>query len=99
MAVSGMRMDEARKAAAPTMANAAGGASGHARLHSPPSTTASDAPMAMAGVSRPPSAPARSVAATTATFSTASVAAIAMVSSLLKPSWAGPLPLPSSAGR
>ncbi|MNT02821.1 hypothetical protein D3C72_1373310 [compost metagenome] len=99
MAVSGMRMDEARKAAAPTMAKAPGGEAGHARLHTPPNTTASDAPMAMAGVSRPPSAPARSVPAVTATLKTSSVAASAMVSSLSKLNWAGPLPLPSSAGR
>ncbi|MOA66620.1 hypothetical protein D3C78_1934500 [compost metagenome] len=52
----------------------------------------------MPGVSRPPEAPARSEALVMATFSTSSVAAIPMVSALLKPSWAAPLPLPSKAG-
>ena len=53
----------------------------------------------MPGVSSPPDAPARSELVVMATFSTSRIAAMPIVSSLLKPSCAGPLPLPSNAGR
>ena len=94
----GMLIDEARKAAAPTIAKAPSGGPGQTTDHRPPRTIASRAPFERLGVSNPPPAPARNELAVIATFNTTSITADPMLSWLAKPNGAGARPLPSSCG-
>ena len=54
MAVMGIFCAAARKAVAPIRAKAPNGELGHKRFQSPPSITASNAPLASDGVNNPP---------------------------------------------
>ncbi len=75
VAVAGIAIDTDRNAVAPTRAYAPGSGPGHGTDHPAPTTVANSAPQAIAGVSRPPYAPARIAARTTTTLRTSRIVA------------------------